>query len=384
MATLRRDPLQNELTLNIVQDLATPHNNSLVRALRQYSKYRIITWYAMQICRDLPWEKGLGGDVDNYYFDNWPDRLRLMKRVLFRSNQKFMVIGYANFGTRFILVASWLLGRRFIYWTDHPAEKQRSPLRAILNRVALGIVRRAGNPVFVVGRHVLDKFRQLGFDEKRLVNLPIFIDLPERGTAGSSSKSLIRERFQVASDQVLFAAASRFTYEKGFDLLIEAVATLPGQYVQALKLLIIGTGPEYERLLNLVRRYGLDEHVTFVNWLSPEDYEHTISASDVFIHPARFDAFGGGTLYAMALGVPVIGSSGAGAVLERVEHEKTGLVYEANDIQGLAGFIMRLIDAPGERQSMGVCARLTAEKWPPSIGAQIIENSLSTHLVATR
>jgi glycosyltransferase involved in cell wall biosynthesis len=378
---LNHNALLKTLTLNIVQDLATPHNNSLVQALRDLGKLRVVTWYAMQTCKDLPWKEGLGGNVDNYYFDNWRNRFRLMQSVLFKPNEKFMVIGYANFGTRFILTACWLLRRPFMYWTDHPGEKMRSPLRAILSKIALRIIRTCGRPVFVVGRHTVEKFKQLGFHDDSLVNLPIFIDLPSIHIKNPSRIALIRNRYQVRPDQVFFVGASRFTYEKGFDLLIEALASLDKRYLQCLRLLIIGTGPEYKSLQALVKRNGLTEEILFENWLEAEDYEQVISASDVFIHPARFDAFGGGTLYAMALGVPVIGSDGAGAVLERVEHEKNGLIYQVHDVQALATCVVRLIDNPEERKSMGIQARATAEKWPPSLGAQIVENSVRTYLI---
>lgn len=365
-------------TLHIVQDLATPHNNSLIRALRQRDGLRIVTWYAMRTSSALPWKEGLGGEVDNYYFDSWTNKARLMWTALFRPQERFMVIGYANFGTRFVLLTSWLLRRRFIYWTDNPAEHARSRLRNLLHKWALNIVRSRARPVFAVGRHTLGHLRDMGFSEEQMANLPVYIDLPLVDSA--LARPAIREKYHVSDEQVLLVGASRLAYDKGYDLLIEGLARLDKPSLERVKLVIVGHGPELQRLGDMVSEPQLTGHVIFDGWLEPDEYERTIAAADVFVHPARFDAFGGGTLFAMAVGVPVVGSQGAGAVLERVEHGVSGLVYPAEDTAALAGCLKQLIDNPAQREAMGQAARQTAEQWPPSRGAETVHDALTGKL----
>lgn len=365
-----------QITLHFVQDLATPHNNSLVKALRECPGLRVVTWYAMRTSTDLPWKEGLGGVTDNYYFDNWRNRLRLLRSCLFQSSERFLVVGYANFGARFILLASWLLGKEFLYWTDDPEDRGRSFFRSRAREGFLHIIRRRGNPVFVVGRHTIGKFERMGFPRDRLVNLPIFIDIPYSATMPAMEAANIRTRYGVRPDEVMFVAASRLTYGKGFDLLVEAVYRIPSVVLERLKVLIVGSGPEKENLQLLVRRKRLGERVLFENWLEPEAYKGVLRAADALVHPARFDAFGGGTLFAMALGVPVIGSDGAGAVRERVEDGVNGLVYSGGDTEALARAMVRMVDHPAERLRMGLAARATAEKWPPTLGAEIIYDCL--------
>jgi glycosyltransferase involved in cell wall biosynthesis len=324
----------------------------------------------------LPWKEGLGGGTDNHYFDDWPNRLRLVRTFLFSPSGKFMVIGYANFGSRFLLLASWILKRDFLYWTDEPEDRERSFLRTRVRNVFLHIVKRRGNPIFVVGKRTIAKFERMGFPRDRLVNLPIFIDLQPAGSMPPGDAAAIRGRYGVRLDEVLFVAASRLAFNKGYDLLVEAVSRISPGVLERLKVLIVGAGPEKENLHALVRRKRLGERVLFEDWLEPEAYERVLRAADVLVHPARFDAFGGGTLFAMALGVPVIGSEGAGAAKERVEHGVNGLLYPAEDTDALAHAIVRLVNDPAERRRMGGEARATAEKWPPTLGAEIIHNCL--------
>ncbi|MDO8970243.1 MAG: hypothetical protein Q7U74_06110, partial [Saprospiraceae bacterium] len=84
----------------------------------------------MRKFKDLPWKEPLGGEADNYYIDNWPNRWRLVQRFLCHPEERYLVIGYANLCTQFIMVASWLLHRPIMCWMDNPPEKQRSLARA--------------------------------------------------------------------------------------------------------------------------------------------------------------------------------------------------------------------------------------------------------------
>jgi glycosyltransferase involved in cell wall biosynthesis len=368
------------LTLNIVQDLATPHNNSLINALRLQGWERVITWYAMRTFKDLPWKEALAGGGDNYYFDNWPNRWRLVQRFLCHPEEHYLVIGYSNFGSRFILIASWILRRPVMCWMDNPREEQRARVRAMLNGVAYRMLRSVARPMFLVGQHTVEKFVcRLGFLPERVANLPIFIDLPPLTIKDAAQVRAVCAKYQVQPSQMFCVAASRLTYEKGYDLLLEAIGQLDREQCERIRVLILGGGPEEHRLRQQVQRLGLDNVVRFERWLEPSDYERVLAAADVFIHPARFDAFGGGTLYAMALGIPVIGSDGAGAVLERVRNGINGLVYSAGDVNQLTACIKRLSDHPSEREHLGQRARITAEEWQPKVGAEIIENAMRRH-----
>lgn len=364
------------ITLNIVQDLATPHNNSLIRALRERGDMFVVTWYAMRTSSDLPWKEGLADSTDNYYYDSWPNRLKLMYRVLLHSNEKFLVVGYANFGTRFILGVSWLLKRKFIYWSDHPEDKQRSFLRSWLRTLVFRILRSCADPICVVGQRTVETFKTLGFQESRLVNLPILINLPPIADKTSPESLAERQKYGVKPNDVMFVTASRLIYQKGYDLIIEAVANIDRHHLQSFKLLIVGSGPEWSKLDALVEQYKLGENIQFEQWLAPPDYERVMAAADVFVHPARFDAFGGGTLYAMAMGVPVIASDGAGSAIERVISGENGLIYPREDVRALAHCIVHLLLNRDERRKMGLKARTTAEKWPPSRGAQIVKDAV--------
>ena len=362
------------ITLNLLQDLATPHNNALVAALRsQYPDLRVITWYGMRLHNLLPWKEPLGGDSDNHYCDTFAAKLKLAARVLFRRSEKFMAVGYSTFGTRFLLVASLLLRRPFIYWTDLPANHQ-SPVRRCARAAAYWILKKRARPLFVVGNRASAFFVERGFSAANVVNLPIFIDLPERSS--ESDRTTVREKYRVHGEQCLAVAASRLDFSKGYDLLLHALHRIEPDVLRRLNVLIVGSGPERAHLSELVRELGLGDCVKFEDWLDPATYARVIGGADFFLHPARFDAFGGGTLYAMACGLPVVGSEGAGSAAERIVHGRNGFIYPPDDVDKLAAHITYMVIHPAERKKMGDEARLTAENWRPERGAAVIHAAL--------
>jgi len=356
------------MVLHIVETIATPHNNSLIAALRNVDGLKVVTWYARRTQRGQ-WKSALGDANGGYYYDTPWNGLRFVKRVVFGKNDVFLLCGYSDVGTRFVIAMAWLLGRQFAYWTDYPRTMKRSPSRALLNRIALHLVRRMASPVFVVGKHAVQRFKELDFLESELVNLPIFIELPPMRAKSERSIVELRRHFGIGADAVLYVGGSRLIRDKGFDVLVYAVAEISESARRRMKVVIVGTGTERESLEARARAFGLSSCMAFENWMEPKQWETLVAAADVFVHPARFDAFGGGTLVAMANGVPVIGSACAGAVLERLVHGYNGLIFQGEDASELAKHMVRLLDESDERIRLGRNARSTAEQWPPSRGA---------------
>ncbi len=367
-------PCSSQVTLNILSDLATPHNNSLLKALASMPGIKMSLYYAMKSLADLPWKNDIHDAVMKaQIFGENRINFGLLWYAVTHRHEKFLLVGWSNPTVRAILIAFWILRRPFMFWSDHPDEsRHRSFWKVRIRRFFFYIVKNRASHVFAVGRHTVKYFERRGFAEQKLINLPIFIDLGKPEGRSSSSRKEIRAKYHIIENEVLYVAASRFVYAKGFDLLIHAIALIEEKSRQTLKLLLIGHGPEESVLRKLITEFHLQDKVYIESWMEPEQFETTISAADVFVHPARFDAFGGGTLHAMGAGVPVIGSSGAGTVVERVVHGVNGLIFQNEDVQALAAHLTFFLEHPDAIPGMGARARKTAEEWPPERGARIL------------
>jgi glycosyltransferase involved in cell wall biosynthesis len=108
--------------------------------------------------------------------------------------------------------------------------------------------------------------------------------------------------------------------------------------------------------LHLVTRTPLpDEPGVIVHrWVNPNsaDLRGIFHKADIFALPTYGDAFPQVVLEAMAAGLPVVASS-VGGIPEMVEHDQTGLVVPAGDIDRLAAAVESLLDDRDRRRLMG-------------------------------
>lgn len=362
------------VTINFIQDLASPHNNVLIKQFKNNQDIQMKLWYAQE--EDQKLYQGAKNIADEHIKSivygtslNW----QFIKYCLSHKNEKFLIVGWANINTKFILFLFFLLRRRFNYWTDLPNNSNSgvSIWKKMMRWFAYKILKYSNAKVFVVGVTCWNYFRKLGYSESCLVNYPIFVETVEDIPAYLARREAIYSKLGITSNSFVLSAGSRIIYEKGYDLFIKAVARLSQEVRDKIKVIIVGNGvciPELEKLIN---ELNLKKQVVLVKWLAIEDFKAVIANSDVFIHPARLDSYGGTTL-GMALGVPVIGSYQAGAAVDRIKHGVNGYLYQAEDIQALANHITLLFQDQDLRKKMAEEAHKTALQWPPSRGMEIM------------
>ncbi|MBM3596155.1 MAG: glycosyltransferase family 4 protein [Alphaproteobacteria bacterium] len=364
------------LTLHILSRVATPHNNCLVRALRDLPGWRVITWYAVKSDAMYDWRDELGADPDTRYLSE-PGMTRALRQEVLRDrSQRVLFVGYSEPAFRSLMLALVLRGRKFFYWTDHPQPTRQGWRPRLARWLGYAVVRHGAGRVFVVGRHTVPWFMARGFRQAQLENFPILIDLPVSDKYSAEARAAVRAKYNVPSDALFLVGGSRLIHEKGFDLLVDAVAGLELGLRERTRVLIVGKGVERANLERQAAAAGLTARIQLVEWMDAAEFEAVIAAADAFVHPSRFDAFGGGTLMSMAVGVPVIGSTGAGVVLERVEDGVNGLLFDWSDPNALARAIQQFAaTSPERRREWGRAARATAERWTPAWGAALLRRA---------
>jgi len=99
-------------------------------------------------------------------------------------------------------------------------------------------------------------------------------------------------------------------WHQGLDLAIEAVNLLRDR-IPLIKLLIVGDGPERERLRDLIHRLDLEESVSLTGFMPSEEVARIMSSVDLGVVPKRASAFGNEAfstkiLEFMAMGIAVV------------------------------------------------------------------------------
>jgi glycosyltransferase involved in cell wall biosynthesis len=135
--------------------------------------------------------------------------------------------------------------------------------------------------------------------------------------------------------------AGRLVQEKGVDLLLEALAGLPGLW----RADVIGNGPAQESLARQSSRLGVADRVTLSDALPSIQMPQYYRQLDVLVLPSRTQAnwkeqFGRVLVEAMASGVPVVGSS-SGEIPNVIAD--AGLVFPEGDAVALRERLERLM-----------------------------------------
>ncbi|MCD4676673.1 MAG: glycosyltransferase, partial [Desulfobacula sp.] len=135
--------------------------------------------------------------------------------------------------------------------------------------------------------------------------------------------------------------------KKGQKIAIEALRVLKEKgYVQNVSLVLIGNGPLKQILIGLVRKYHLDQYVSFIDHIPYEDLHQELLKYHVFVHPSVTtpdgDCEGGAPvvlLDAQATGMPIISTYHCD-IPEEVIDGKTGALVPENDHNALDGAIL--------------------------------------------
>jgi phosphatidylinositol alpha-1,6-mannosyltransferase len=166
----------------------------------------------------------------------------------------------------------------------------------------------------------------------------------------------LKTKFNAHKKTVLLTVAE-LKKRKGMDNTLQALASLD-EDAKNFIFLIVGQGPDRERLEGLVKINGLEEQVYFTGPLSDKDLRFHYSLCDIYIMPNRAEAdgdiegFGIVFLEAAACEKPVIAGN-SGGVPDAVVHGKTGFLVNPNSVDEIAEKITWLAHHPAEARAMG-------------------------------
>ena len=122
----------------------------------------------------------------------------------------------------------------------------------------------------------------------------------------------------------------------------------------AVKMVLLGDGPDRTRCQDLFSSLGLREYVEFRGDVSKTEVSEWMRKSACLILPSRYEGLGFVLLEAMACGCPPVVSLIPMVTDYVVDNNKAGILVALGDIEGFAGAIKRLITEPELREKMAV------------------------------
>lgn len=171
--------------------------------------------------------------------------------------------------------------------------------------------------------------------DKEIVVIPNFVD-PER------FKNLDKDHFKRAicpNGEKLLVHTSNFREVKRVGDVVRVFDKLR-QQIPA-KLLLVGDGPERDKIEKLCREMGTCEDIRFLGKI--DSVEEVLAVSDLFIMPSETESFGLAALEAMACGVPLI-TTNTGGLPEVNIHGVTGFLSNVGDVDDMAKNAITILD----------------------------------------
>ena len=178
----------------------------------------------------------------------------------------------------------------------------------------------------------------------------------------AASRQAVRKQFGWAEDEVIFVCVARLSAEKNHLSLLKAFAPVYVREKKA-KLVLVGDGPEKERIQEFVRQKGLGKAVFLAGEVS--DVSQFLLASDVFILLSSIESLPMSLLEACSSGLPCIVSK-VGDMPRVVLHGETGFVCNAQDPVVVSALMAEMIENRPLCQQMGRAARQRMGHYYPA------------------
>jgi glycosyltransferase involved in cell wall biosynthesis len=147
-------------------------------------------------------------------------------------------------------------------------------------------------------------------------------------------------------------------WHQGLDVAIEAVSLLRDR-APTLKLLIVGDGPEREKLKGMIQEHHLEDRVFLKGFIPIEQVAEIMASVDLGVVPKRKDSFGNEAFSTkimefMAMNVPVVASRTR--IDEYYFSEEMVQFFESDNAEDLAAKIFDLMQNPDRRIVLCDCS----------------------------
>jgi glycosyltransferase involved in cell wall biosynthesis len=214
------------------------------------------------------------------------------------------------------------------------------PLRNRYRRIGLGAARR-----LVVPSEQLEKVARTAWGQpphriERIAN-----GIPVERYALPPEEGLLR--LPQEPGEIVIGTVAGLRPVKNLPRLVRALAAV--RHKKA-RLVIVGEGPESERIASEARALGVGARVHLPGFIA--DPARYIGAFDIFALSSNSEQFPISLLEAMAAGLPVV-ATGVGDILAMVSADNRPLIVSPDDEAGFAAALDSLADRPDLRASIG-------------------------------
>lgn len=192
--------------------------------------------------------------------------------------------------------------------------------------------------------------------------IPTGIDLKRfQEVLSKEERNRRREALGISKDSKVLVSIGRLAKEKNLEeILIYFQKLTKEELTFKLKLLIVGDGPDRERLEGIAKTLQLQEKVIFTGMVTPEEVAQYYQLGDVFVCASNSETQGITYIEALASGIPALCRKDA-CLDSVITDGYNGFQYETYEFFKM--HLQYILEREERRVEMGVCARQTAKLY---------------------
>jgi len=216
-------------------------------------------------------------------------------------------------------------------------------------------------------RFTKTKLEEVNSKASKATIIPMGVDFSvfkNKSTKDKSKNNRINSMHKIKDKMIL--SVGRLAEKKGIKYLLSAMPDVLKKYPE-LKLVIVGDGPEKNRLLSQAEELKIKDSVVFTGKILNKNLPDYYSSADVFVLPSIItkegdtEGLGVVLLEAIASGAPVIASN-VGGIPDIVINEKTGILVPEKNPKALSDSIIKLLGDKELSSALGKKAKIHVQK----------------------
>jgi len=160
----------------------------------------------------------------------------------------------------------------------------------------------------------------------------------------------LKRKLGKKEDEKYIITTSRLVYKNAIDDVIVALTYLP----ENIKFIILGIGPDEDKLKILAKEKGVENRVVFLGQVGHSVMPKYLKISDIFIRPSLSEGLGNSFLEAMAVEIPVVATQEGGIAdflfdaKRNLDKETTGWAVDVKNPKDIAEKIKFILDSQNE------------------------------------
>ena len=277
-------------------------------------------------------------------------RIRLVRvldisRVLLSYNPK-LIHGWHLFASPYAGMAAKLLGAKslggvrgaFRAFRDHSWE----------SRLTLWLV----DAIMANSSSVAEQIKAVWRGRKQIV-YTVQNAVEDHASDRLAMRETLSQRFGFFDRCTWLGSIGRLDPGKRFDQLLKALALLSMEE-KNFHFLLVGDGPERERLERMADELGIRDHLTFTGEVPGASA--WLSALDIFCFTSLDEGMPNVAMEAAVAGIPIV-SWGVPFMKELLKNGEVSCLVEPEDLTGFKNALVDLIHSPALRNQLGQAAR---------------------------